>query len=95
MFYYESEFSVEVKRHFFPGYRLQAKLREGNVFTGVCLFTGGQGRQHKMHHGIGYTCLHGQVRSGGVSLQDRTGQVRLGTPLDIRPETPSTSDIWW
>ena len=22
-------------------YRLEAKLREGNVFTGVCLFTGG------------------------------------------------------
>ena len=38
-------------------YRPQTKLREGNVFTGVCLFTGA-GREGRyitciMHHGIG------------------------------------------
>ena len=36
-------------------YRLQTKMRKGNVFTGVCLITDGGSRQYQMHHGIGHT----------------------------------------
>ena len=36
-------------------YRPQTKLRKGNVFTDVCLFTDGGSRQYQMHHGIGHT----------------------------------------
>ena len=37
----------------FDLYRPQKKLREGNVYTGVCLFTGGAGIGIITQHAIG------------------------------------------
>ena len=68
----------------------QTKLPEGNVFTGVCLFTraggGGVGRWHQMH-GISHMVGHPKERSGKVDL----------LPLDQTSDLgiPSASDIWW
>ena len=65
-------------------------LKQGNVFTGVCLSTGGGGRLRRMQyrsHDLGGLPMGGSVSSGSASGRGPASRGRVEqTPLDLPTE---------